>query len=111
MVIFFKRSRAANSALQGWTWLNFELIRDLMVVLITCKNEEDRIKNVGATVFTTLNSHFSNALKAGNSAVHGPMSLIFEIIRDLMDVLVTCKNEEDPIRNEGAGVLTTSLLL
>ena len=25
-----------------------------------------------------------------------------------MDVLVTCKNEEDPIKNEGARVVTTS---
>ena len=40
-----------------------------MVVLVTCKNEEDPIKNEGARV-------------------------------------VTCKNEEDPIINEGARVLT-----
>ena len=29
------------------------------------------------------------------------------IIRDVMDVLVTCKYEEDPIKNEGARVVTT----
>ena len=28
-----------------------------------------------------------------------------------MDVLVTCKNEEDPIKTEGAGVVTTFLPL
>ena len=32
-----------------------------MVVLLTCKNEEDRIKNGGARVFTTLYSNFSDA--------------------------------------------------
>ena len=32
-----------------------------MVVLITCKNEEDPIKNEGARVFTTLYSIFSDA--------------------------------------------------
>ena len=32
-----------------------------MVVLITCKNEEDPIKNEGARVFTTLYSNFSEA--------------------------------------------------
>ena len=32
-----------------------------MVVLVTCKNEEDPIKNEGASVFTTLYSNFSDA--------------------------------------------------
>ena len=32
-----------------------------MVVLLTCKNEDDLIKNRGARVFTTLNINFSDA--------------------------------------------------
>ena len=32
---------------------------------------------------------------------------IFERVRDVMNVLVTCKYEEDPFKNEGARVLTT----
>ena len=41
-----------------------------------------------------------------------PQSLVrflpnFELVRDLMNVLVTCKYEEDPIKNEGARVDTT----
>ena len=35
---FFRRSRAANSTDHGLIWSNFELMRDLMVVLVTCKN-------------------------------------------------------------------------
>ena len=31
-----------------------------MVVLVTCKNEEDPIKNEGSEVFTTLYSNFSD---------------------------------------------------
>ena len=31
----------------------------------------------------------------------------FEIVRDVMDILATCKYEEDPIKNEGARVFTT----
>ena len=54
-------TRAANSAVHGRTSPNFELIRVLMTVLVTCKNEEDPIKNVGAIMFTRLNSHFPNA--------------------------------------------------
>ena len=30
----------------------FELVQDFMVVLVTCKNEEDRIKIEGARVLT-----------------------------------------------------------
>ena len=32
-----------------------------MVVLVTCKNEEDPIKNEGVRVLTTFNINFSNA--------------------------------------------------
>ena len=35
---------------------NFELIRTLMVVLITCKNEEDPIKNEGDRVLITFST-------------------------------------------------------
>ena len=36
------------SAVLGRIWPKFELVRDIMVVLITCKNKEDPIKNEGA---------------------------------------------------------------
>ena len=42
---FFRRSRAANTAVSGLSWPNFETIRDFIVVQVTCKNEEDPIKN------------------------------------------------------------------
>ena len=35
---------AANSAVPGRILPNFEFILDLIVVLVTCKNEEDQIK-------------------------------------------------------------------
>ena len=60
MGIFPRRSMAANSAVHGQIWSNFELVQDFMVVLITCKNEEDPIKNEGARVFTTLYINFSD---------------------------------------------------
>ena len=34
----------------------------------------------------------------------------FEPIRDFMGVLVACKNDEDPIKNEGARVVTTPFI-
>ena len=42
---FFRRSRAANSVVSGSTWPKFELIRDFMHVLVTCKYKKDLIKN------------------------------------------------------------------
>ena len=54
MGFFSRRSRAADSAVGGLIWPNFELIRDFMVVNVTCKNEEDPFKNDDALkVFKT----------------------------------------------------------
>ena len=40
--------------------MNFELIRDIIVVIVTCKDEEDPVNNQGARVFTTLHIDFSD---------------------------------------------------
>ena len=58
--LFFKHSRAANSAVQGRIWLKFELIQDVMVILVSSKNEKDPIKIEGSRVATTQNIDFSN---------------------------------------------------
>ena len=44
-------------------------------------------------------------LNAANSAVLDRIWLKFELLRDIIDVLATCKYEEDPIKNECARVL------
>ena len=56
----FPDAQEQLTAVHGWIWSNFELVQDFMVVLITCKNEEDPIKNEGARVFTTLYINFSD---------------------------------------------------
>ena len=61
MGIFFRRSRAANSAVLGRIILKFELARDIIDVLVICKNEEDPIKNEGTRVVTRLYDVFSDA--------------------------------------------------
>ena len=40
---FSSPSREANSAVHDRIWSNFELIRDFIVVLVTCKNKEGPI--------------------------------------------------------------------
>ena len=50
---------ADNSAVRGWIWLKFELIRDVTDVLVTSKNKEEPNKNEGSSLATTLNIDFS----------------------------------------------------
>ena len=63
MGVFFKRSRAANSAVRSPILPKFELFLDIMVVLHTYKNEEDPIKNEDARVLTRLYVIFFQTLK------------------------------------------------
>ena len=96
----------------GRIWPNFELIQALIHVLITCKYENNQIKNSGENMMTSFSplkvyGDFSRRSRAANSAVLGPIWPNFELVRDLIDVLVTCKYEEDPIKNKGARVDTT----
>ena len=112
MRIFSRRPRAANFAVLGPVWPNFKIVRDVIDVLITCKYEEDPIKNEGARVLTTLYINFSDA--------QGQITLVLVVVsgRNLNSsklscnhVLVTCKNEDDQFKNEGARVFTRFLPL
>ena len=76
-----------------------------MVVLHTCKNEEDLTKNEGARVLTRLYDVLSDAQGHLIRSQRGILPK-FELVQAFIVVLVTCKNEEDPIKNEGARVLT-----
>ena len=71
-----------------------------MVVLYTCKNEEDPIKNEDARVLTRLYVIFFRCSRAANSEVSNGILPKFELIQAIIVVLITCKNEEDPIKNE-----------
>ena len=69
---------------------------------LTCKNE-DLMKNEG------LFCRFFRGSRAANYEVSGGILPKFELIQAFIVVLVTMvtyKNEEDPIKTEGARVLT-----
>ena len=51
-------------------FLNFEPIRDIMVVLVTCKNKEEPIKNEGDRVVTD----FPHYIPMGAICCHGNQS-------------------------------------
>ena len=63
-----------------------------MVVLVTCKNEEDPIRNEYTRVFTTIYINFSDAQGLHFPVVKGGIWPKFKFIQAFMHVLVTCKN-------------------
>ena len=50
---FFKLPRTANSVAGDGIWQKFKLIQAFMVVLVTCKNDEDPFQNESTRVITT----------------------------------------------------------
>ena len=100
-----------NEEDHGWIWSHFDLVQDFMVVLVTCKNEEDWIKNVGSRSVNNIVHQFFRRARADNSGVGSGSWPKFELIQASMHVLVTCKNEDDRVKNEGARVFTRFLPL
>ena len=84
MGFFSRLSRTADSAVLGPIWPNFELVRDVMDVLVTCQYEEEPIKNRAARVFTTLYINFSDA--------QGQITLELEVVsgRNLNSSKLSC---------------------
>ena len=71
----------------------------LKMKALECSQDFSHYKSMGI---------FPDAAKADHSPVLGPIWPNFQLVRDVMNVLFTCKYEEDPIKNEGARVVTTS---
>ena len=55
---YFQMLKGSKLRSPSQIWSKFKLIQALMVVLITCKNEEDPIKNECARAVTTLYINF-----------------------------------------------------
>ena len=77
---FFKRSRAANSAVCGQIGPIFELIQDYIVALVTCKNEEDSIKTQSTRELTSLKLDFFRHSRAANSEVGSGIPPKFKLV-------------------------------
>ena len=98
-------SRNQNSSLEAF-----------IVVLVSCKNEKDPINNTGSRVLTRFPpphykyGNFFKRSRAANSTGCGQIGRKFELIQDYIVVLVTCKNEEAPIKNQSTRELTSLLL-
>ena len=83
-----------------------------MYVLITCKDEKDPIKNSWENVMTSffplyIYGNFFWRSRAANSVVGDQIWLKFELIQDIMHVLITCKFEKYRINSNGEKVVTS----
>ena len=95
MGVFFRRSRADNSVVGDLIWPKFELVRDIMHVLLTYKFKMDLINSDQEKVATSI---FRQS-RAANSVVSSGIWPKFELIQALMYLLVTCMYEKDRIKN------------
>ena len=57
------------------------------------------------------NTFIFKCLRAANSVIGDGIWQKFKLIQAFAVVTVTCKNDEDPFKNESTGVLTTFLPL
>ena len=83
----FRCSSAAKSTVSSPIWLKFELIQNIMYVLITCT-----FKNIGSMASEIKWKHQFLTLK-GSSLCSQSSDLA------LMYVIITCKYEKDPIKH------------
>ena len=70
-----------------------------MTVLITSNFDDDSIKNERASMETAF-SHNKSMRIFLVSVVSGPIWPKFELVRDFMHVLVTCKYKKDGIKTD-----------
>ena len=80
-----------------------------MVFLITCKSDEEPIKNEITIIWTTFSLVYEalkggypksvRPLRVGNSHANSQKWAKIEHLRDFMPVLIICKFDEDLIKN------------
>ena len=101
---FFRHSSTANSAVSGPIRRKFELVRAVMHVIITCKYEKDQKKNSPEKVETPFLPIITLSVTMETSGWIWPN---FKLIQALMNVIITCKYEKDPIKNSQEKVETS----
>ena len=81
-MVFFSNAQGQITRTRGRIWLNFELNRALMNVVVSCEYGKDLIENSGDNVWTTFSAYkvygdFFKRSRADNSAAHGRIWLNF----------------------------------
>ena len=103
---------ASNSKMSGLIRPKIVLYQAFMPVLVTSNFDDDLIKNERASMETTFSHYKSkgNILDAQGQlpsySVVCPIWPKFELIRDFMHVLITCKYKKDRIKSNREKVAT-----
>ena len=109
--LIFTRSRAASSEVSDGILPKFKQIQAFMADLVTCKNEEDPLKMKvlewsqrfshykSIEIFPNAQEQLTHKSFVGYCPISNPSEILWVSF-------VVCKNEEDPIKNEGARVVT-----
>ena len=110
MMSFKMIIRAANSVAGGWVWPKNQTHSNLYGCPCYLQDWGRSIQKMRVLEWSQQISNFkSMQIREVNSTVWGWIYFKFKLIQAFMVVLVTCKNEEDPIKIEGAKVVTTIL--
>ena len=84
-------SRATNSVVGDGILSKFKLIQAFMVVLVTCKNEEDRSKKEGTQVVTTFSNYKSLGIFSNAQGQLTPQPLVKSCqISNLFEIFYSC---------------------
>ena len=94
--LFSRYSMAVISVVSCWIWREFKLIQAWMQVLLTCKTEEDPIKNKRCLNDHNIIQYFRRS-SAANPVVSIWIRPKLKLIQAFIHVLFTCKAEEDPM--------------
>ena len=113
MGVFLRRSRAAKSAVGGPIWPKFELVRDIMDVLVLWMSSlPTNLKWILSIAAEKKWQHrFFRRSRAANSQVGSGIWPKFELIKALMHVLITCKYQKDRTLNSRDKMETPSFPL
>ena len=102
----FRCSRAANSTVSGPIWLKFDLIQNIMYVLITCKSKKI-IGSIAPEKMWKYQFFRHSRIATCNSVVSIQIWPKFKLIQALIYVLITCKYQKDQIKINQETVETT----
>ena len=101
----FSAIKAYNSKVNSPLCLNFEHMWDFIPAQVICKFHEDPIKMKGLCPEQCHLGLFQQSW-SNNSKVLGLNRSEFELVWDLMPVLITCNFDKDPINKEWPSVET-----
>ena len=105
--LYFRHSWAANSVVDCRMWPKLNSFKLLWLSLLPARMRKVHLKTKALEWSQQICHCKSRSSGAANTTVWGWFYFKFKLIQAFMVFLATCKNEEDPIKDEDARVITT----